>query len=420
MGFASTYLETRTLFPQLIKEAPDKKTGITAVVPAFDEPEITTLLDSLINCNEPDCKVEVIVIVNSPLHSSIESQENNRKSISEIETWKKQNINTFFRLFLVDKTNCPIKEWGVGLARKTGMDEAIRRFNNLDKPDGVIINLDADCTVEKNYFRAIYEELASRKERSACSVYFEHPLSGNKFPENVFRSIALYELHLRYYYQGLKFTGFPYAYHTVGSALAVKAMPYIKCGGMNRRQAGEDFYFVQKLLPAGGYFSLNTTTVYPSPRESFRVPFGTGVVVSKLLESRETTLPSYNLQSFKELQDLFSKIDKLFHCSTDDLLNLFGSLPQGIQLFIKDDEWVNKLNEIKANTSSLHSFHKRFFNWFNMFRIVKYLNHSHSRIFKKTPVTESAVELLDILGNNFRSDDPREILDFYRRLEKVV
>ncbi len=35
----------------------------------------------------------------------------------------------------------------------------------------------------------------------------------------------------------------------VGSALAVKALQYVKAGGMNRKQAGEDFYFVQKLVP---------------------------------------------------------------------------------------------------------------------------------------------------------------------------
>ena len=50
--------------------------------------------------------------------------------------------------------------------------------------------------------------------------------------------------------------------------MAVKALPYVKAGGMNRRQAGEDFYFIQKLVPSGGYFSLNSTTVYPSPRAS--------------------------------------------------------------------------------------------------------------------------------------------------------
>jgi hypothetical protein len=48
---------------------------------------------------------------------------------------------------------------------------------------------------------------------------------------------------------------FSYAYHTVGSAMAVKAYQYVKVGGMNRRQAGEDFYFIQKLVHSGNFIN---------------------------------------------------------------------------------------------------------------------------------------------------------------------
>ena len=41
MGFASAWLEKRALFPELIKEPPDNKTGIIVVVPAYNEPGIS-------------------------------------------------------------------------------------------------------------------------------------------------------------------------------------------------------------------------------------------------------------------------------------------------------------------------------------------------------------------------------------------
>jgi len=66
MGFASTYLEERALFPQIIIEAPDKDTGIIVVVPAYNEPGINKLLDSLANCTEPECGSEVIIVINAP------------------------------------------------------------------------------------------------------------------------------------------------------------------------------------------------------------------------------------------------------------------------------------------------------------------------------------------------------------------
>ena len=47
MGFASAYLEKRAFFPEIIKEAPDNETGIIVVVPAYNEPGLARLLDSL-------------------------------------------------------------------------------------------------------------------------------------------------------------------------------------------------------------------------------------------------------------------------------------------------------------------------------------------------------------------------------------
>jgi hypothetical protein len=48
MGFASSWLKEKALFPELIKEAPSENTEIIVVVPSFDEPGITGMLDSLL------------------------------------------------------------------------------------------------------------------------------------------------------------------------------------------------------------------------------------------------------------------------------------------------------------------------------------------------------------------------------------
>lgn len=418
MGFASAWLADKALFPRLINEAPDKQTGIIVVIPAYNEPGITTLLDSLVLCDEPACRVEIIIIINAPSGADAESLKNNYICFENIETWKVKNSNCFFRVFVFDAGKADVSGWGVGLARKTGMDEAARRFDTIDRPEGAVVNLDADCQVEKNYFTSLYYDLVEKKERNACSIYFEHPLTGNDFPESIYKYIILYELHLRYYLQGLKYSGFPYAFHTVGSAIAVKAFQYIRAGGMNRRQAGEDFYFIQKLVPLGGYFALNGTTVFPSPRESYRVPFGTGPAITRLMVSSETKLLTYNTNAFGELRLLFSTVNQLFKSSTGKIRNYYKSLPSGLKSFFNEDEWSSKISEINRNTSGEESFRKRFFGWFNMFRIVKYLNHSHSELFEKKSVEESASELLKITGKEFCPKDSREILICYRVLEK--
>jgi hypothetical protein len=418
MGFASCWLESKGLFPELIKEAPDKDTGIIVVVPAYDEPEVNLLLNSLICCKKPVCRIEVLIIINAPAGASDQNLRNNIETIDNIESWKRKNKDHFFRLFSINLGQPSVKEWGVGLARKAGMDEALRRFNHIDKPEGIIVNLDSDCRVQKNYFQSLENDFLQKKERKACSIYFEHPLSGTEYPDEIYRSVAQYELHLRYYYQAMKYAGFPYVFHTVGSTIAVRALTYVKAGGMNRRRAGEDFYFVQKLVPAGGYFSLCSTTVYPSPRISARVPFGTGLVMGRMVDRGEKHFMTYNPLAFKDIRDFFGLIEDSYKSNNRYLNDLFTVLPVSLKSFLDEEDWKTKIEEIKNNTSGLISFKKRFFNWFNMFQVVKYLNYVHNLIYKKTEACSAASELLKYIGVINIPVGTKELLELYRELEK--
>ena len=200
--------------------------------------------------------------------------------------------------------------------------------------------------------------------------------------------------------------------------MAVKALPYVRAGGMNRRQAGEDFYFIQKLVTAGGYFDLNSTTVYPSPRVSTRVPFGTGASIGKLAGGNMQTFLSYNIRAFAELKLMTSITGDLFKVEISEIADSYFSLPEGLRSYLSLQEWSEKLVEIKSNTSGIQSFTKRFFAWFNMFRTVKYMNHVHGTLFEKIPVEISSAKMLEFLGEELNSSDAIDILLKYRQLEK--
>ena len=98
---------------------------------------------------------------------------------------------------------------------------------------------------------------------------------------------------------------------------------------MNRRQAGEDFYFIQKVAQRGNFSQCNTTCVVPSPRPSDRVPFGTGAAVRRL-SSDEEPLITYNPQLFVMLKELFSQIGHPGFFSGSAPLS--GTLHHGLQL----------------------------------------------------------------------------------------
>ncbi len=80
-------------------------------------------------------------------------------------------------------------------------------------------------------------------------------------------------------------------------------------------------------------------------------------------------------------------------------------------------EYKEVLNEIYSNTSSFRSFKKRFFRWFNMFQVIKYLNFSHEVCYRKLPVQDAVLLLLcamqiDRTYTNF--------IDMLYQLRKIV
>ncbi|MBN2862894.1 MAG: hypothetical protein JXN62_07015, partial [Bacteroidales bacterium] len=169
----------------------------------------------------------------------------------------------------------------------------------------------------------------------------------------------------------------------------------------------------------GGYFTLNSTAVYPSPRISHRVPFGTGPSAAKFAGEREQVFFTYNIEAFRELRSLFGAIDMLSESSSGEIIGYYSLLPPGLLSFIDENEWNSTIYEIRHNTGSPSAFRKRFFGWFNMFRIVKYLNYVHNNLFDRQAVTESARILLSLTGDSFSSGKPSDLLIHYRSLDKL-
>ena len=249
------------------------------------------------------------------------------------------------------------------------MDEAVARLSRTGNEDGVIVGFDADCRCAPNYLNQIEAHFRNHASTPGCSIHFEHPLSGDA-QAVVYDGIAHYELYLRYYLLGLRYARFPHAFHTVGSSMAVCAWAYAKQGGMNRRQAGEDFYFLNKIIALGGFTELCATTVTPSARRSHRVPFGTGRAMTEWLAGRDKYQSVFSPALFEELRGLFSQIPEWFH-STRNPHALLENLPPGITEYLDQQGFEQKIQEIRANVSREDTFVSRFFRWFDAFRLFK-------------------------------------------------
>lgn len=413
MEILQNYLNKMLHYPGIQTE-PDKNVRFIVVIPCYNEPFLFNTLESMRACASPGSQVEVVVVLNTPYDADKKRLEQNDKTRDEFRDWIKEVNDSWIRFLLLDLGMVYDKHAGVGYARKAGMDEAIYRFNKSGRDDGVIISLDADALCDKNYFTEIEKLYHQEKDLNGCHNYFEHILQGNE-DKLIYEAAAHYELYLRQYTESLRWSQFPYAFHTIGSCFTVSCRAYVKQGGMNKRKGGEDFYFLQKIFLLGKFTELNTTRISLSPRASDRVPFGTGKEIIKYINGNKKR--AYSLKAFKELKRLFGSLDKMY-ASQNNKGYYMSSVSPCLKSFLDSSNFEERIKEIFSNSSTYEAFRKRFFNWFNAFRILKYLNHAHGIYYDKVNLLEVSKELLHESGYGWQGDDVFALVDAYREIQR--
>lgn len=372
-----TYLNRFAIHIPCLKDF--SPTFINIIIPSYREEELFCTLESLDNCYPAEEPVNVIVVLNHPdTDKETESFHWHQKVLLEKRKWNN------FRLYVMLKS-FPEKTAGVGMARKVGMDEVIYHCAEKDL-SSFLISLDADCLVSKNYLKELYL-LRNHPDISQAVLNFRHRYEEEK---NLYlrKGIIRYELFLRYYRYGLQTCGFPYAYHTIGSAMGCRIKTYISSGGMNRKKAGEDFYFLGKLFPLGRTMILNSLCVYPSCRISERVPFGTGMAQKKFSENPCLEYPVYHPGIFTELKNFFNT---LFHHDDSDSV-----LHPVLMEYLKKKEWEKLLSQAREQSRSEKTLMKRLFRIADVFFVLKavhFLRDQGGEEFKNIALLEAVKKL---------------------------
>jgi len=402
-------------------DQPLKRASIFVVIPCYNEPDILTTLNSLAACYPPRAEVLVMVVINDSEDSPQEAVALNITTSGCIADWELQNKGLFFEVQRIVAPALPRKWAGVGWARKIGMDHAVRQLINNNYPNGIIVSFDADSTVLPNYLQAIETAFCENPLFNFFTVYFEHPYDGHQLSASVREGIIRYELHMRYYRNAMQWSGYPHAIHTVGSSFALKASAYAKQGGMNRRKAGEDFYFLHKLVLLGQYGHINSTTVFPAARQSDRVPFGTGAAIKKWSEGSSELRSTYSLEAFNNLKPLFQNATQFWHMEPAEVILVFAGLHPTLQSFCATTQTIDEILELRNNCSNTKVFEKRIFHLLNAFWILKYLNFAHETYYTRVSLETEPVILLQNLGIQTENNVSLEnLLEIFRNLDKRV
>ena len=397
MNFATSYFTRYKSLPPFFAERPEEDLKIVVVIPCYDDEWVFETLHALDKAYPVQSKIEAIVVVNSGEMTPVEVVERNRTIFNQLQQRAQDAYYTHFRLLPIWVEGTVRKKAGVGFARKVGMDEAVRRFAAINRPYGLIVSLDADTLVADNYLQVI-EKAYNNKSAHCFTFQFQHCFDPDRYSDDEIRACKLYEIYLRYYRLALKMLKVPYAIHTIGSCFAVRAEAYIKLGGMPVRQAGEDFYFLQKAVKMHPVCEISERIVFPAPRLSERVPFGTSVSIRKIILNGHYDV--YNFELFKRLKlfyDLFPAMEQ------EDVQ---ADLPCEIMEFIGRNEWIDSLAECRKYSSSSYAFLKRMYDKFDGFFIIKFLNSfDENSAFPPIDVREAAQKLIETPSNSLEGGE---------------
>jgi len=188
---------------------------------------------------------------------------------------------------------------------------------------------------------------------------------------------------------------------------------------MNRRKAGEDFYFLHKLVLLGPYGNISSTTVYPAARTSDRVPFGTGAAMKKWAEVNSELMTTYSFDAFLSLKPFFNYPEQFLELNEEGMWKIFMDYPAELKTFIKQSGTDKAILELQSNCSNAIIFVKRFFHLVNAFWILKYLNFVHKQYFRRGDLYEETIRLLLLMGTEVtKYTPPLQILEIFRSLDK--
>lgn len=159
---------------------------------------------------------------------------------------------------------------GVGKARKIGCDIALNIYISGVIKYPWIYSTDADVILPQYYFS---QSINKCDDFSAIVLDFEHICEEVELSQLQF----LYDFKLRYYLAGISFARLDYNYIPLGSTLIVQMECYAQVRGFPMRNAGEDFYLLNKLQKIKPIkYLVDGIVVEIKSRLSDRVPFGTG------------------------------------------------------------------------------------------------------------------------------------------------
>ena len=387
------------------------------VIPAYAEKEM--LFSTLVSlAQNPSTSLEyslVLCVINNKSDSPSEQVSNNQTTIEYLDALVRKKVlgkfnsdkttyqqllkiaDSKLKLSYIDASSkgceIPKSDGGVGMARKIGMDMALRLLSKSASDKKLIISLDADTLVQTNYLAAV-KKYFTPKIKTAIVAY-EHQMPDDYEGQ---AAICCYEIFLCYWVLGLKYAKSPWAFHSIGSTIVTSTDSYLKVRGMNRREAGEDFYFLNKLAKIGNIDYIIDTRVFPSARSSSRVPFGTGKAVERFLSGQKQEHLLYDPQIFTIISQWLEFMNTAFLIREDEILIQANRINPALKSFLGDSRFADAWSKIRRNAKEEKTRRHHFHDWFDGFKTFKLIKYLTKTVYPQIDMFDALSKLFYLMG----------------------
>ena len=261
---------------------------------------------------------------------------------------------------------------GVGLARKHGADLALAAWSAGLIASPWIHCTDADVQLPADYFHM----------PSASAAVALHRFRHVAAHDDAQQAARIYDAWLRLHVLGLHWAASPYGFHSIGSTITVNAASYAQVRGFPRRNAAEDFYFLNKLAKTGAVITADSAPLRISARVSDRVPFGTGRAIGVAHSEGLHALPKfYHPQVYVYLKAVLIALEQSCDSGHFDRATLLCAVagqqldPAPLDAALDTLGFDAAINRAIGSSTQSHTRRHAAHCWFDAFRSMKFIHH---------------------------------------------
>lgn len=325
----------------------------------------------------PGIKAEFLLPLN---FRQKQSEVDQQKGIDMIRSFVEQSRFPY-PIHLLQTFELPDKKDLRNMAFKIGMDEALNRFQQIENKNGWIISIDPGLQFPEGSLTAIKEAIEQKPKADAMGFGFS--LGPDK--------IKL-EISQRYLIEALRYAGHPHAGYVHGNTFAYRQTAYEKYGGIPQKKIGFSFSFIQKFIAQRRFKELPTLEIE-----------------RKSLEPKPNFIQADELAAmelFVAIREFLDQLNKMFKNGTYEVKPV-------LKAFLDQEDFEEKLPEMRKHSNSVETFSKRFFAWFGLARAARFLGFGKDYFPVQAPVA-ACRELFGVLGVAHAELDEEECLRLLR------